>query len=296
MSRKDTTMREIRLDHVSKTYGKAKVLDDVSVSFEYGKIYGLLGRNGAGKSTLLGVIANRLFPSSGQILIDGEVATENAAVLTEVHGTTELGLYPADMGTGTLFKSLGKLRSDFDVSRATFLAEMFELDVKKPLYKLSTGYRTIYQLIIAFSLNVSYLLLDEPVLGLDANHRELFYKLLLEDYLERGRTVVVATHLIEEVANLVERVVVLDHGRVLLEASADELRERGYNISGRNDDVRTYCDGLDVIGVEELGGLAVAYLMGEPESMRLTDRLTVAPLNLQKLFVKMTENSTDRED
>ena len=78
-------MREIRVDHVSKSFGKAKALDDVSLSFEHGKIHALLGRNGAGKSTLLGLIANRLVPTSGRILVDGEPAADNARALTKLY-------------------------------------------------------------------------------------------------------------------------------------------------------------------------------------------------------------------
>lgn len=136
---------------------------------------------------------------------------------------------------------------------------------------------------------MDYLLLDEPVLGLDANHHELFYKLLLDDYLEKQRTVIIATHLIEEVANLVEQVTIVDRGRVLLASSAEELRASGYSVSGRTADVAAYCAGMEVLDVEELGGLSVAYVQGKPDAARLNERLDVAPLNLQKLFVKLTE-------
>ena len=161
--------------------------------------------------------------------------------------------------------------------------------MKAKVGKLSTGYRSISQLVMALSLDVDYLLLDEPVLGLDAAHRDLFYRLLMEDYLERQRTVVIATHLIEEVATFVERVTIIDEGRVLMQASADELRASGYSVSGRAADVRAYCEGLEVLGIDEIGGVAVAYLLGAPDAARLTDRLDAAPVNLQKLFVKLTE-------
>ena len=183
---------------------------------------------------------------------------------------------------------MGRFHEGFDAKRALRLAKMFELDVKAKTGALSTGYRSICQLVMALSLDVDYLLLDEPVLGLDAAHRDLFYRLLMEDYLERGRAVVVATHLIEEVATLVERVAIIDEGRLLMEASADELRTSGYSVSGRAEDVRAYCEGLEVLGIDELGSLAMAYVQGEPVRERLTDRLDVAPMSLQKLFVELT--------
>ena len=282
-------MREIRVDHVSKSFGKAKALDDVSLSFEHGKIHALLGRNGAGKSTLLGLIANRLVPTSGRILVDGEPAADNARALAKLYCMNDKKMYPENLRLDNLFEEMGRFYEGFDRTDAARHAKAFGLDARKKIGALSTGYRSIYQLVVGLSLDVDYLLLDEPVLGLDAAHRELFYQLLMEDYLERPRTVVIATHLIEEVANLVERVTIIDEGRVLMQASADELRSSGYSVSGRAADVRAYCEGLDVLDVDELGGVAVAYLLGTPDAERLNDRLDTAPVNLQKLFVKLTE-------
>lgn len=287
-------MREIRVDHVSKSFGKAKALDDVSLSFEHGKIHALLGRNGAGKSTLLGLIANRLVPTSGRIFVDGEPAADNARALAKLCCMNDKKMYPENLRLDNLFKEMGRFYEGFDRTAAAGFAEAFGLDLRKKIGSLSTGYRSIYQLVVGLSLDVDYLLLDEPVLGLDANHRELFYKLLLDDYLEKQRTVIIATHLIEEVANLVEQVTIVDRGRVLLASSAEELRASGYSVSGRTADVAAYCAGMEVLDVEELGGLSVAYVQGKPDAARLNERLDVAPLNLQKLFVKLTEKEEAR--
>ena len=287
-------MREIRVDHVSKSFGKAKALDDVSLSFEHGKIHALLGRNGAGKSTLLGLIANRLVPTSGRIFVDGEPAAANARALAKLYCMNDKKMYPENLRLDNLFKEMGRFYEGFDRTAAAGFAEAFGLDLRKKIGSLSTGYRSIYQLVVGLSLDVDYLLLDEPVLGLDANHRELFYKLLLDDYLEKQRTVIIATHLIEEVANLVEQVTIVDRGRVLLASSAEELRASGYSVSGRTADVAAYCAGMEVLDVEELGGLSVAYVQGKPDAARLNERLDVAPLNLQKLFVKLTEKEEAR--
>lgn len=282
-------MRELRAEHLTKRFGKTTALDDVSLSLEYGKIHALLGRNGAGKTTLLGIASNRLVPTEGRVLVDGEPVTDNPRALAKVFCTGDVPMVPGSMHVDDLVEWMGRFHEGFDALRAARLAKAFGLDLKAKTGALSTGYRTICQLVLALSLDADYLLLDEPVLGLDANHRELFYQLLMEDYLERQRTVVIATHLIEEVASLVERVTIIDEGRVLMQASADELRASGYSVSGRAADVRAYCEGLDVLGVDELGGMAVAYLRGKPDPMRLADRLDMAPMNLQKLFVKLTE-------
>ena len=282
-------MRELRAEHLTKRFGKTTALDDVSLSLDYGKIHALLGRNGAGKTTLLGIASNRLVPTAGHILVDGEPVTDNSRALSKVFCTGDVRMIPEAMYVDDLVAQMGRFHAGFDAKRAVRLAKAFDLDVKAKVGKLSTGYRSISQLVMALSLDVDYLLLDEPVLGLDAAHRDLFYRLLMEDYLERQRTVGIATHLIEEVATFVERVTIIDEGRVLMQASADELRASGYSVSGRAADVRAYCEGLEVLGIDEIGGVAVAYLLGAPDAARLTDRLDAAPVNLQKLFVKLTE-------
>lgn len=281
--------RGIRLDHLTKRYGHTRALNDVSLTFEAGKIHALLGRNGAGKSTLLSIASNRLFPTAGRVLVDGEPVTENPSALAKVYALGPNDLYPETWRVDKLYQSLAAFHEGFNPHVALSIAEQFGLDTGMTVDALSTGYRTMYRLAIALATTEDYLLLDEPVLGLDANARELLYHLLLQDYLEKQRTIIIATHLIEEVASLVEQVTVIDHGRVLLQASAEELRGSGYSVSGRAQDVDVYCEGREVLGIDELAGLKVAYLLGAFDADATEARLTVAPMNLQKLFVKLTE-------
>ena len=111
-------------------------------------------------------------------------------------------------------------------------------------------------------MNVPYVIFDEPVLGLDANHRELFYNLLLKEYENNERTIIIATHLIEEIANLIEEVVFIDQGKISLQESVENLLETGYSISGLSSEVDAYCSDKTVIGYDELGALKIAYLFG----------------------------------
>ena len=111
-------MREIRVDHVSKSFGKAKALDDVSLSFEHGKIHALLGRNGAGKSTLLGLIANRLVPTSGRIFVDDEPAADNARALAKLYCMNDKKMYPENLRVDVLFDEMGRFYESFDAEAA----------------------------------------------------------------------------------------------------------------------------------------------------------------------------------
>ena len=220
-------MNAVNIHNVTKRYQKVTALDHVSFTLEHGKIYGFLGRNGAGKSTLINILANRIFADEGEIFIDGLPAAENMAVQEKIFCMSEADLYDTSLRVRELFRWTDRFYDSFDLERALNIAERFGLDTRKKFRALSKGYQSIFKLTVALALDVPYVVFDEPVLGLDANHRELFYELLLNNYEEHPRTIVIATHLIEEVANLIEEVVLIDHGRILLEDSVEHLLETG---------------------------------------------------------------------
>lgn len=282
-------MNAIQIKNITKRYKGVTALDDVSLSFEFGKIYGFLGRNGAGKSTLINIIANRIFADQGEVLIDGIPAKENMGVHEKIFCMSEADLYDRDLKVKEHFKWTNRFYSDFDLEKALALSRKFELDVNKRFKALSKGYQSIFKLIVALSINVPYVIFDEPVLGLDANHRELFYSLLLKELENNERTLILATHLIEEVSNIIEEVVLIDKGKILLQKTVEDLLETGYSVSGLAQEVDHYCDGRNVIGYDELGNLKVAYVLGEKAALPKGSNLQIAAMNLQKLFVKMTE-------
>ena len=289
-------MNAIQIKNITKRYKGVTALDDVSLSFEFGKIYGFLGRNGAGKSTLINIIANRIFADQGEVLIDGIPAKENMGVHEKIFCMSEADLYDRDLKVKEHFKWTNRFYSDFDLEKALALSRKFELDVNKRFKALSKGYQSIFKLIVALSINVPYVIFDEPVLGLDANHRELFYSLLLKELENNERTLILATHLIEEVSNIIEEVVLIDKGKILLQKTVEELLETGYSVSGLAQEVDRYCDGRNVIGYDELGNLKVAYVLGEKAALPQGSNLQIAAMNLQKLFVKITEKGEDENE
>ena len=266
-------------------FGNNTALDGVDVCFGDNKIYGLLGRNGAGKSTLLSVVTNRLLPTAGEVFIDGEPARENDRVLGRVYYMGEKTLLPDTATVAQLFRWTGDFYPGFDGEYAGQLADTFGLPEKKKLKNLSTGYLTIAKLIAALASNAPYTLFDEPVLGLDANHREVFYRQLIESYSRQPRTILISTHLIEEVADIIEQVVIIKAGKILLERPAEEVKRMGYTVSGRAEAVDAYCTGRDVLSVDTLGGLKTACILGKAEE---APGLDVSGLDMQKLFIRLT--------
>lgn len=280
-------MNCIEIKNIAKSFGTTLALSNVNIKFEENKIYGLLGRNGAGKSTLLNIITNRIFADSGDVYIDGQKAVENDKALSKIYLMSEKTFYPTGMKIKEIFNWTKQFYNDFDEEYAKEIAKKFDLDINKRIKTLSTGYTSIFKLIIALSVNTPYVFLDEPVLGLDANHRELFYRIMIEKYSENPCTIVISTHLIEEVSSVVEDVVIIKKGEITHNESRESLLAKGYTVSGKATVIDSYVVNKNVIGTDSLGGLKTAYILGTPDAS-LPEGIEVTKLDLQKLFIQLT--------
>lgn len=287
-------MAKIEIKNLTKNFGTTTALDNINLVLEENKIYGLLGRNGAGKTTMLSLASNRIFPNTGEIVFDGKPVLENDEVLKEIYCTTEKSLLPENMKVKELFYWTGEFYKNFDIKRAEELAKLFKLNTSKKIKGLSTGYSTILKNIIGLSVNTQVLFLDEPVLGLDANHRDLFYKELIKSYTENPRTIVISTHLIEEVGDIIENVIVLKEGKVLLVDEVENVLQRGYTISGPSEAVDKFTVNKNIIGSDVLGGLKSVYVYDEKIiKADISNNLEVSKLSLQKLFIHLTNGGRE---
>jgi ABC-2 type transport system ATP-binding protein len=279
----------IEVNGITKHYGSVCALNNVSLRFEENKIYGLLGRNGAGKTTLLNIITGRIFADGGEVMIDGAPAPENDEAQQKVFFMSEATLYPEGMKIRDVFKWTKMFRPAFDLSYAESLARQFELNTEKRVKGLSTGFTSIFKLITALASNAPFLLFDEPVLGLDANNRDLFYRLLIEKYSDSPCTIIISTHLIEEVSNVIEDIVIIKNGSIIKNEPREELLRQGYSVSGPAQKIEAYIAGKAVIGVDSLGGLKTACILGAAPQ-ELPEGIEISRLDLQRLFIQLTNS------
>ena len=284
----------IEVKNVTKTFGSVIALSDVSLHLEEKKIYGLLGNNGAGKTTLFNIITNRLYADSGQINIDGEKAADHDQALGKVFMMGEENLFPEDMRVKKAFAISKLFNPRFDLDYARDLAERFELQVNKKIKSLSTGYASIFRLILALSANTPYLLLDEPVLGLDARHRDLFYKLLIGKYAENPCTIVISTHIIQEAANLLEHILIINDGKIVKDAPREELLAGSYTVSGPVALVDDYIKHKRTISTDRIGGLRTACIEGHPDEGDVPDGLEIGQTNLQDYFISLMNGGSSK--
>ncbi|MGN1159507.1 MAG: ABC transporter ATP-binding protein [Lachnospiraceae bacterium] len=277
---------------IVKTYGKKEVLHNIDLEIEPGKIYGLIGRNGAGKTTLLSILTAQNPATRGTVTYNGMPVWENQEALDHLCFSRELnpliGWGSNNLKAKEYLKTAAIYYPKWDKALADRLVKDFELDVKKRICKMSKGMMSMVTIIIALASKADITILDEPVAGLDVVARDNFYKELLADYAETGRTFVISTHIIEEAADLFEETIILKDGSLLLKENTQDLLDRAFHISGKAEDVDAACAGLHIYHPESLGrskGVTVLLEPGQtpPEGFDVS----IQPVSLQNLFVAL---------
>jgi ABC-2 type transport system ATP-binding protein len=288
------------VDNVSRHYRGVTALDGISVAFAEGSITGLLGRNGAGKSTLMRIVTGQEFATTGTVRVHGRNPVENDDVLRTISFVKESQLYP-DIKVKRVIEAASWFYPNWDHQLAAQLVQDFDLPMRRPVKKVSRGMHSAVGVVIGLASRAPVTLFDEPYLGLDAVARQIFYDRLLADYAEHPRTVLLSTHLIDEVANLLEHVVVINKGRIVVDAPADELRGRAVTVSGLASAVDEFVAHRQVLGRQGIGSIASATVDGPLDDLALARgremNLAIEPVSLQEFVVRTAAGSTaDRAD
>lgn len=266
----------IRTAGLTRHYRAVAALDGVDVELADGAVHGLLGRSGAGKTTLLRVLAGQEFPSAGTV--EGVPGT--------VCLVREDQTYPDTYRVAHVLRAAALLQPHWSQEVADDLLARFGLATDKRVKSLSRGMRSMLGATVGLASRASLTLLDEPYLGLDAAARAEFSHALLADYAEHPRTIVLSSHLIDEVADLLEHVVVLDRGRIVLDDDVDALRGRAVSVSGPAGSVERFVAGCGELHRERLGSTLRVVAVGTPGTAPAD--LDVAPVSLQQLIVHTT--------
>ncbi|RWZ59692.1 ABC transporter ATP-binding protein [Labedella populi] len=291
----------VRARGLTKTYGSFTALDAVDLTFEANRIYGLLGRNGAGKTTAMQLLTGQIFPDGGTVEVFGRTPAEHADVLSRICFIAESQKYPDQFRPSHVFASAPWFFPNWDEALAAELIAEFRVPLGRPIKKLSRGQLSAVGVIVGLASRAPLTFFDEPYLGLDAVARATFYDRLLADVAEHPRTIVLSTHLIDEVSNLIEHVVLVDRGRILIDADAEEVRGSATTVVGTRGTVEAFVTGRDVIGRDGIGGLASVTFTGplHPTERREARELglELAPVSLQQLVVHLTgtEIPTEKE-
>jgi ABC-2 type transport system ATP-binding protein len=280
---------------LTRCYRDQAALDDVSLEVVPDAITGLLGRNGAGKTTLMRIVTAQEFATSGRVLVFGQNPVENDGVLRRIAFIREDQVYP-DFRVARALEVASWFYPNWDHDLAALLLADFDLPPGRLMKKLSRGMRSAVGIIIGLAARADLTLFDEPYAGLDPVARRIFYDRLLADFADHPRTVVLSTHLVDEVADLLERVVILDRGRVVVDAPIDEVRGGAFTVRGPASAVAQFVSGRRVWHRQALGSRAVVTAAGRLDAAERARaaalHLSVEPLSLQELLVHATAGVT----
>ncbi len=273
----------IELNQVTKQYGQATVLKNITLSIDEPGIYCLLGRNGAGKTTLLKSIAGYQNITNGTIKVDSKAIT----ISTLDTGVSYIENFAKhfNLPVRKLIRIASEVNPNYDYDFALDMMDRFELDGKKKFNHLSLGMKTMVSTIICLASNKDVILLDEPVLGFDAIMRVEFYDMLTQSFQKHPRIIIVSTHIIEEIAKTIQKLIIIDKGSIRFFDTLQSVETKAFSISGLQKDVKAVTQNLNLIGQDTVGGLMTSYIFDYPPEQ--TAALEIHPLSLQDFFIQM---------
>ena len=279
----------IEVRNLQKTFGDFQVLKDLNLTVPDGCVYGLVGPNGAGKSTLIRHLTGIYRQDSGSVLYDGSPVYENTEVKQRI------GCIPDDLSCHSSY-SIRELRGfyqslypRFDAERFEALRSVFSLDEKQPLRRFSKGMQKQAAFWLTIACRPDYLILDEPVDGLDPVMRRQIWSLILDDVAHYGTSVLVSSHNLRELEDVCDQVGVMHEGQMLLERSLSELQDNLVKVQLVTE--HPLPDGLDLLHEEQSGRIQTLIIRGDREEIerRLSQCSPLVcdllPLTLEEIFI-----------
>ena len=214
-------MKLLECINVNKSYGSKKVLKDINLSVENGKIIGLLGKNGTGKSTLIKLINDLLTLDSGKILVNGKgIGVESKKLISYLPERTYLD---KSMTIDKVIEYFESFYDNFDSNKAKKLLKDLNLDINQKISKMSKGMQEKLQLVLVMSRKADLYILDEPLGGVDPATRDYILDTILTNFNE-GASVIISTHLISDIERILDEVIFIDKGKIILQSDCDSLR------------------------------------------------------------------------
>lgn len=279
--------------NLTKKFDEKAAIEDMTFSFEEGKIYGLVGANGSGKSTLLRVLSGVYFCDGGKVTVDGEKVFNNPKIKEKICYLPDTPYFIHQSNLNEMAKFYEGLYPSFDKARFDKLMELFPLDRKAKIATMSKGMQRQAALILSLSVRPKYLLLDEAFDGLDPVMRRVLKALLIEGISEGGLTAIIASHNLRELEDLCDAVALIHGGKMLTSGSVDTLKGNLHKVQvafSRVPDISVF-DGLDVLHVEKTGSLINLAVRGERENIEeFLNKLSpvfceILPPTLEEIFV-----------
>ncbi|MDR3601505.1 MAG: ABC transporter ATP-binding protein [Desulfosporosinus sp.] len=244
-------MSVIQCENLTKSYSKIKAIDHLSFEIEENKITGLIGRNGSGKTTLLKMIAGYLKPTSGELKVFSERPFNSLDVSANSIFLDDTLTFPDSLSLSDILTEVAPFYAHWNSSLANGLFDYYSFNPKQPHSNLSKGSKSTFNSILGIASHSPLTIFDEPTTGMDSAVRKDFYRALLKDYLEYPRTIILSSHLLSELEEILEDILLINQGTKLLHLPALELKELAVGLRGNAQDVLSFAEGKEIIYREE---------------------------------------------
>ncbi|SDG11194.1 ATP-binding cassette domain-containing protein [Desulfosporosinus hippei] len=289
-------MKVIQSHNLSKSYGKTTALNDLTFEIEENTITGLIGRNGAGKTTLLKIMAGHIQPTHGELRIYSQKPFNN---LERSAGTILIDdsmMYPDSFRLVDILSEVAPFYANWNNTLANGLFDYFSFNPNQLHSNLSKGSKSTFNSIIGIASRCPLTLFDEPTTGMDSAVRKDFYKALLKDYLKHPRTIILSSHLLSELEEILEEILLIKQGSKRLHLPVMELKELAVGIRGNAQILQPFVEGKELIYREEFAKdnlyivLRKELLQQEGEVMKQKG-LEVFPISTDDLCVYLTASN-----
>jgi ABC-2 type transport system ATP-binding protein len=246
-------MNAIDCKEITKSFKNTNALNQLSFSIKDKTITGLIGRNGAGKTTLLKIIAGFISSTSGDIRVFGENPFNNLKTSANMIFIDDEISFPTSLYLPDILESAAQFYENWDMKLSQRLFEYFSFHPKQRHSNLSKGMKNTFNMIVGLSARCPLTIFDEPTTGMDAAVRKDFYRALLKDYLEHPRTIILSSHLLNEIEDLLEDILLINEGKKQLHLSVSELKTFAVGISGKSDNVQQWTDNKEILYTKLIG-------------------------------------------
>ena len=284
----------IEVKNLVKSFDGFKALDGLNITVPKGCVYGLVGPNGAGKSTVIRHLAGIYRQDSGQVLIDGQPVYENPEIKGRIAYIPDDIFYYTQASINDMMKFYADIYPRFNKERFEELGKVFKLDRKRLMRRLSKGMQKQAAFWLAICMEPDVIILDEPVDGLDPVMRRTVWSILLADVAERGTTVLVSSHNLRELEDVCDHVGIMNHGKMLVERSLDQLQENIVKIQLAMPDGGELPNDLEVLHNSSTGRLQQLILRGRAEELSAKLQaanplfIDIVPLTLEEIFITVS--------
>lgn len=289
-------MKIIECRGLTKAYGRTKALNNLSFEIEENKITGLIGRNGAGKTTLLKIIAGYFKETSGELKVFGENPFNNLMVSANVIYINDQMNFPTALSLKEILNVSSTFYENWDQGLADRLFDYFSFQPTQQYNNLSKGMKSTFNMIVGLSARCALTMFDEPTTGMDAAVRKDFYRALLKDYIDYPRTILLSSHHLDEIEDLLEDILLIKDGKELLQIQVEELKEWGIGVQGTTTVVKEWIKNQEVIHSKNIGldrmYAVIKNFDSESEKQKATSSgLTITPVSSSDVCVYLTSKT-----